>query len=58
MAKCMAGGPSRADEERWQAENDLRTLLDGAKIKKDKARLAKAMKLAKEQQAALKTFES
>lgn len=40
-------------EKQWKAESDLRTLIDAEKIKKDKDRYAAAMKLHKEQTAAL-----
>jgi hypothetical protein len=41
------------EEKKWQAESDLSTLIQAEKIKKDKARYAAAMKVHKEQQAAL-----
>lgn len=37
-----------ADELRWQAENDCRTLEEYQQIISDKARLERAMKAAKE----------
>jgi len=37
-----------ADELRWQAENDCRTLEEYQQIISDKARLDRAMKAAKE----------
>lgn len=42
-----------AQEHRWQAEEDLRCLTRCAQIKKDKARYARALALAREQVAAL-----
>lgn len=42
-------------EKKWQAEHDLRTLIEAAVIKKDKGRYAAAMKAHKEQEAALKS---
>ena len=42
-----------AQEKKWQAEDDLRTLQRAAEIRKDKGRLAAARKCAKEQMAAL-----
>lgn len=42
-----------ADEKRWQAESDLRTLVDAQKIMKDKPRLKAAKKMAEEQRKAL-----
>ena len=44
--------PSDAD---FQAENDMRTLIDAEKIKKDKGRMSAAMKKGKEQRVALET---
>ena len=38
----------RADELRWQAESDCRTLEEYQQIISDKARLDRAMKAAKE----------
>lgn len=49
----MAEESEKAREKRFQAEQDVRTLVDAAKIKKDKTRMSAAMASAKEQQAAL-----
>ena len=35
-------------DKQWQAESDLRTLTEAVTIKKDKARMAAAQKLAKD----------
>lgn len=43
------GGPSKAEQMRWQDEDDLRTLMRAKEIEKDKSRLTAARKLAKEQ---------
>ena len=43
----------KAQDARLQAESDVRTLVDAAKIKRDKRRMAAAQKSAKEQKAAL-----
>lgn len=48
---AYATGPSKAEQDRWQAEDDLRTLLRAEEIKKDKKRLASARTMAKEQLA-------
>ena len=40
-------------EQQFQAEQDVRTMVDAEKIKKDKKRLGRAMKEAKKQAAAL-----
>lgn len=50
MAKTAAA--PMMDKE-WMAENDLRTLIDAEKIKKDKNRYAAAMKCHAEQMKAL-----
>jgi hypothetical protein len=42
-----ATGPSAAEEKKWRAEVDLRTLIDAEKIKKDKPRYAAALKAKK-----------
>ena len=47
-------GPSEADELKWKTESDVRTLIEAGEIKKDKQRLARAVKLAKSQSDALK----
>lgn len=46
------------DDREWQAEDDLRTLVRAAEIKKDKARAARALALAKKQMAELKKVSS
>lgn len=50
-------GPSKAEREKWQAEDDLRTLVRAAEIKKDKARTTRAMALAKKQMAELEKVQ-
>lgn len=42
-----------ADEKRWRAEDDLRTLQRAEEIKADRSRLSGAQKHAKAQVAAL-----
>jgi hypothetical protein len=44
---------SEDERKRYQAECDLRVLVDAQKIRGDKARVAAAMKIADEQRAAL-----
>lgn len=41
------------DEQDWQADSDMRTLIEAEKIKKDKPRLRRAMRKATEQREAL-----
>jgi hypothetical protein len=50
MAKA-ASAPSM--DKQWQAESDLRCLIDAEKIKGDKKRYAAAMKCLAEQRKAL-----
>jgi len=45
------------DEKGWQAESDLRHLIEAEKIKKDKDRLKAAMAKAKEQREALEQVQ-
>jgi len=49
-------GPSKAEMKKHEAECDLRTLIDAARIKKDKARYAAAMKARTEQMAAMQAI--
>lgn len=44
-------------DKEYQAEDDLRTLINAEKIKKDKARLSAAMKKHKEMMAAMQAVE-
>lgn len=45
---------SKEDKDKYQAEDDVRTLIKAGEIKADKKRLARAKKLAMEQMGALK----
>lgn len=47
------GGPTKAEMDRYKAEEDLRTLAEAARIRKDKGRLAAARKCAKDKMAAV-----
>jgi hypothetical protein len=56
MAKTAAVGmPDKKQQQDWEAEDDVRTLVRAAEIQKDKPRLARAKAKAKEQLAALAT---
>ncbi len=44
---------SPTQEKKYMAENDLRTLIEASKIKRDKSRYSAAMTAAKEQRKAL-----
>jgi hypothetical protein len=46
-----------AEEERWRAEDDARTLRQAMEIKKDQKRFKKARQIISEQLAALKEAE-
>lgn len=50
---AMTKGEMAKQEKQWAAEHDLKTLIEAEIIKNDKARYAAAMKVHKEQAAAL-----
>lgn len=53
MAKKAKNSPMSIGLDRdWQAQQDMRTLIDAEKIKKDKARYKAACNCAKEEMAA------
>jgi hypothetical protein len=49
---------NKAEQDKWRAEDDLRTLLAATAIKKDKARYVAALRIAKEQRDNLKSVAS
>ena len=49
----MPHQPTTAEDREFEAEQDVRTLIDAEKIKGDKGRLKRAMTKAKEQMTAL-----
>ncbi len=49
--------PHAIDDKDYEAEADLRHLIEAGKIKGDKKRLKAAMAMAKKQMAALKNVE-
>lgn len=51
-------GPSEAERLKWETEDDVRTLIRAGEIKKDKQRLARAVKLAKSQSDALNAVKA
>lgn len=51
IAGCS--GPSKADEARWRAEGDLRTMQQMADLKSDPARIRAAEALLKQQLKAI-----
>lgn len=59
MAKTLSAAQvSSKQEADWRAEDDLRTLLRAAEIKKDPKRLAAAKAKAKEQMQALQAAQA
>jgi hypothetical protein len=44
-------------EKKWQAESDLRTLIEAEKIKRDKARLKAAMAMQRQMKRELDSLE-
>ncbi len=50
-------GVHKSDED-FEAEHDLRSLIEAEKVRNDKPRLKRAMVKAKEQMAALKKVEN
>lgn len=46
--KMTIGMPSMADEKRWQAEDDMRTLTRAKEIEADRARMAAAKRIAEQ----------
>lgn len=44
---------SKKEEQKWQAENDARTMAEYQQILEDKARMNRAIKVAKQQAADL-----
>lgn len=54
MAKVDMG----EDEKKWQAEQDVRTLVEAAKIKRDKPRHERAMKKLAEMKKDVETAQN
>ncbi len=49
---------NKEDDEKFEAEQDVRTLIRAGEIKKDKLRMKRAMKMAEEQAKALKEVKA
>ncbi len=49
--------PHSGMDKKFEAEQDLRTLIDAAKIKSDSKRMQAAMKMAREQRKALSDIQ-
>lgn len=56
-ASAIGMGPSKTDEARWRAEDDLRTLQRMAELKRDSSRIRAAENLLNEQMAAVKAVK-
>lgn len=52
----MAATKAMSEEKKWQIEQDLRSLIEAEKIKKDSARLKAAMQLKKEKMAEMEAL--
>tara|TARA_R110002126_G_C10114645_1_gene467714 strand:- start:104 stop:367 length:264 start_codon:yes stop_codon:yes gene_type:complete len=50
------GKVNKKEDQRWQAEDDLRTLTRADEMRSDKGRMDRVAKLAKEQIATAKKF--
>ena len=57
MPKVM-GGSSAAEQQKFQAESDVRTLIEAAEIRADKSRFQRAVKEAKSKLKALQEIEN
>ncbi|MGI9491583.1 MAG: hypothetical protein ACR2QF_04195 [Geminicoccaceae bacterium] len=53
----MPSGSISKSDEQFQAEQDVRTLIEAAKLKGDKKRLDRAMKEARSQMKALEEVD-
>lgn len=56
-ANTIGRGPSKADEMRWRAEDDLRTMQRMAELKSDPSRLRAAESLIKQQLKAVQAVK-
>lgn len=57
QATVSSVGPSKADEARWRAESDLRTMQSMAEIKADPGRIRAAEAMLQKQLAAVKNLK-
>ena len=58
MAHETPTDESKAEQEKYEAERDVRTLVDASDIRDDAKRLKRAMKMAREQMAVLKQVQA
>ncbi len=57
MAHADESVTEKADREKWESEEDVRTLVRAGEIRKDKARLKRATVMATEQLQALEEIK-
>ncbi len=53
----ITGGPSKAEQARWQAEDDLRTMQRMAELKANPSRIRAAETLLKQQMTVIKSVK-
>ena len=53
----MPHQPVSVEDKEFQAEQDVRTLIDAEKVKADKPRLKRAMTMARKQMSALEKVQ-
>ena len=58
MERAIPMPHDKAEDQKFEAENDLRTLQRAAEIKVDKPRFRRAVVMAKKQMAALKKIQT
>ncbi len=54
MADHKETAADKADREKWEAEGDVRTLVNADEIRKDRGRMKRATAMAKKQLQTLK----
>ena len=58
MAHETPTDESKAEQEKYEAERDVRTLVDAANIRDDAKRLKRAMEMARKQLTVLKQVQA
>lgn len=57
MDKAIAASPEKdAGYDSWRAKDDMRTLIEAARIRKDKVRMKHVQRAAKEQKAEMEAI--
>lgn len=54
----MNSKAAKAEDDKWRAESDMRTLIEAEKIKGDKTRFDAAMKCSREQRKAMESIDT